>query len=73
MVPLNDNTAFADAMKAAGKRITFERVATGEHYDSMIEQGIPRGIEYMKGLGTSRCLPWPQSQDECWCPALSHV
>jgi dipeptidyl aminopeptidase/acylaminoacyl peptidase len=51
MVPLADNVKFSAAMKAAGKRIAFVRVATGDHYQSMIDEGIPRGIKYMLGLG----------------------
>ena len=57
MVPLADNTAFAAAMKSASKRITFDRVLTGEHYDSMINEGIPRGIKYMIVLGAQPLPP----------------
>jgi acetyl esterase/lipase len=51
MVPLDDNVNFSAAMKAAGKHITFDRVATGDHYQSMIDEGVPRGIKYMISLG----------------------
>jgi acetyl esterase/lipase len=42
--PLADNEHFAEAMRAAGKRIEFDRVPTGDHYNSMITRGIPDGI-----------------------------
>jgi acetyl esterase/lipase len=51
MVPLDDNQAFADAMKSAGRNITFQRVRTGGHYDSMIKEGIPAGIRFMEANG----------------------
>jgi acetyl esterase/lipase len=57
MVPLADNQAFAEAMKQAGKQITFERVPTGDHYDSMIQQGIPRGIKFMESIGAKPQAP----------------
>ncbi len=51
MVALADNQAFANAVRAAGKKITFDRVETGDHYDSMIKEGIPRGIKFMNSFG----------------------
>jgi acetyl esterase/lipase len=56
-VPLADEQAFADAMKAAGKQITFDRVATGNHYQSMIDQGIPGGIKFMETQGAKPLPP----------------
>lgn len=52
-VPTSDNQAFADALRAARKQIQFVRVPSGGHYDSMIDDGIPRGIEFFKSLGAS--------------------
>jgi dienelactone hydrolase len=57
MVSLADVQAFVDAMKAAGKQITFERVATGNHYQSMIDQGIPGGIKFMQSMGAKPLPP----------------
>jgi dienelactone hydrolase len=48
-----DNRAFVDALRSAGKRIEFVRVAAGGHYDSMIAKGIPRGIEFFTSLGAN--------------------
>lgn len=47
-VPIADSRACEQALKAAGRDVTFESVATGEHYDSMIEEGVPRGIQWLK-------------------------
>lgn len=47
-VPTSDNAAFADAVRRAGnKDVTFVRVPTGDHYNSMIEQGIPKAIDWL--------------------------
>jgi dienelactone hydrolase len=56
-VPMSDNQAFADALRAAGKHVTFVRVPTGGHYDSMIDDGIPGGIEFFKSLGAAPLPP----------------
>jgi dienelactone hydrolase len=62
MVPLAAEQNFADAMKAAGKQITFERVPTGDHYQSMIVQGIPGGIQFMESVGAKPMAPVVQDQ-----------
>jgi len=51
---------FVRSMQAAGKKIAFERVATGEHYQSMIDLGIPGGIKFMESLGAK---PMPPAAD----------
>jgi dienelactone hydrolase len=57
MVPLADNQAFADAMKAANKKVVFKTVPRGDHYDSMIKQGIPDGIEFLMFQGAKPVPP----------------
>lgn len=47
-VPIADSRGFVDRTKAAGKDVVLEVVPTGDHYDSMIEQGIGKGIQWMK-------------------------
>lgn len=54
---LPDNQAFADAMRAAKKCITFKRVPTGGHYLSMIKQGIPAGIAFLEMHGAKPLPP----------------
>ena len=57
MVQLADNQRFADAIHSAGKQIVFERVATGDHYESMINEGIPKGIKFMESMGAKPLTP----------------
>lgn len=51
MVSLADNQRFADTMRATGGQITFDRVPEGGHYESMISEGIARGINFMRMHG----------------------
>ncbi|HEY1123788.1 MAG TPA: DUF4190 domain-containing protein [Haloferula sp.] len=48
-VPVADSRDFTAGLKARGADITFREVPQGGHYDAMIEEGIPAGIEWMKG------------------------
>jgi dipeptidyl aminopeptidase/acylaminoacyl peptidase len=54
---LSDNQAFADAMRNAKKDVTFQRVASGGHYMSMIKEGIPAGIAFLKAHGAKPLPP----------------
>jgi dipeptidyl aminopeptidase/acylaminoacyl peptidase len=47
-VPIASSREFAKRMQAAGKDVTLKEASSGDHYDSMIEQGIPAGIAWMK-------------------------
>ena len=49
-VPTDEVARFADELKKTNKQVTFARVQTGNHYESMIEQGIPQAIEWLKKL-----------------------
>jgi dipeptidyl aminopeptidase/acylaminoacyl peptidase len=42
------------ALEELGKSVRFETVASGGHYDSMIEEGIPLGIAWMRGLEAAK-------------------
>jgi len=44
-------------MKGAGKKITFKQVKTGNHYDSMIKEGIPAGIDFIMFQGARPVKP----------------
>lgn len=48
-IPVAATREFAEDLKARGVDVTLEIVPDGEHYDSMIDQGIPAGIEWVKG------------------------
>lgn len=53
-VPVADTRASAARLAKLGKAATLEVVPTGDHYDSMIAQGIPRGIAWIKTQMASR-------------------
>src|SRR5262249_22027732 len=40
----------AERLSAAGKKVTAEHVSNGGHYESMIHEGIPRAIKWLKNL-----------------------
>lgn len=46
--PFQTTEAFAALLKTHGKTCEFSIAETGDHYNSMIDEGIPRGIEWMK-------------------------
>jgi dipeptidyl aminopeptidase/acylaminoacyl peptidase len=48
--PIKQTTAFADALKKTNSQVTMISVATGGHYDSMINEGLPKGIHWLKKL-----------------------
>jgi dipeptidyl aminopeptidase/acylaminoacyl peptidase len=50
VVPETQSAAFVELMQAAGKTVEYSTVATGEHYDSMITDGIPQGIAFFRRL-----------------------
>jgi dienelactone hydrolase len=39
-----------DRLAAAGKKVTVEHVPLGGHYESMIREGVPRAIQWLKAL-----------------------
>ncbi|MGC1274647.1 MAG: prolyl oligopeptidase family serine peptidase [Planctomycetaceae bacterium] len=46
-VPFADTQRFADRLRENGTDVTLETVETGDHYDPMISDGIPRAIEWI--------------------------
>ncbi|MEO7718078.1 MAG: prolyl oligopeptidase family serine peptidase [Capsulimonas sp.] len=56
-VPTADNAAFVAAVRKTNKRVTFARVRKGGHTDSMINDGIPQAIAWLKKLAPT---PPPQ-------------
>lgn len=47
-VPFSDAVAFVGKLNSAGKNVTFETTPTGDHYQSMIDPGIPTAIDWLK-------------------------
>ena len=48
--PFASSARFARLMRMSSLRCDFVTVKTGNHYQSMIDQGIPRGIEWLKEI-----------------------
>ena len=46
--PFATTEAFAELLKSNGKTCEFSIAESGDHYDSMIDAGIPRGIAWLK-------------------------
>jgi dienelactone hydrolase len=49
-VPITETTTFAAELKKTNQRVTFAQVPRGEHYNSMIQEGIPKGIEWLQTI-----------------------
>ncbi len=49
-VPTEDNIIFVNKLKQTNERVTFMRVPTGDHYHSMINQGISKAIQWLQQL-----------------------
>jgi len=56
-VSIEGVSAYVAALQAAEKTATFQRVAAGGHYQSMIDQGIPAGIAFFKSQGAKPLRP----------------
>ncbi len=57
--PVSDSRRFAELLKSNGKAVTYVEVPTGNHYDSMIQQGIPRAIPWLKQLAVTSASAAP--------------
>lgn len=47
-VPCEDSRACSQRLKGLGKNVTLVTVRTGDHYESMIDEGIPAAIAWLK-------------------------
>ena len=50
VVPKAGVEEFAAMVQSTNARVTYVHVPSGEHYDSMIQQGIPRAIQWLQAL-----------------------
>jgi dienelactone hydrolase/DNA-directed RNA polymerase subunit RPC12/RpoP len=50
-IPFAMTEAFASDLKAKGKPVTLDLVPSGDHYDSMLNEGIPHGIAWLNEQG----------------------
>lgn len=49
-VPIRETEKFVESLKKTNPRVTFVRGTRGDHYDSMIEEGMPKAIAWLRGL-----------------------
>ena len=47
-IPASNSSEFASALRNAGKQVTLRNVAFGNHYQSMIDEGIPQAISWLQ-------------------------
>jgi dipeptidyl aminopeptidase/acylaminoacyl peptidase len=50
VVPPRNSTDFAALLKKTNTRVTIVTAAGGGHYDSMIREGVPKGIAWLQGI-----------------------
>jgi dipeptidyl aminopeptidase/acylaminoacyl peptidase len=53
-VPPNQTTDFATQLKSSNSAVTVEVVPSGGHYQSMIKDGIPKGIAWLRKLPATK-------------------
>lgn len=49
--------AYVERLQKAGKTVKHVEVPTGDHYDSMLNEGIPQGIQWIKTLEAAGVKP----------------
>jgi dipeptidyl aminopeptidase/acylaminoacyl peptidase len=50
VVPIQESARFVDQLSKFNKHVTFVRVPSGGHFQTMIDVGIPRAITWLKSL-----------------------
>jgi dienelactone hydrolase len=58
-LPVAETEACARRLKALGKPVTLVIVPTGGHYQSMLREGIPRGVAWLGDLAGREATPTP--------------
>lgn len=49
-IPIAESDAFVAQLKQRNKSVTYVRASHGGHYDSMIEEGVPRAISWLREI-----------------------
>ncbi len=57
--PVAESRRFRQLLQSNNKQVNYFEVLTGDHYDSMIQQGIPRAIPWMRQLATTSAATVP--------------
>ena len=50
-ISIAESESFAETLKKTNPNVTFVRATTGGHFDSMIDEGVPRAIEWLRKQG----------------------
>jgi dienelactone hydrolase len=50
-IPIEMTRRYAEALKRTNSQVTVSEVSKGGHYNSMIREGIPQAIEWLRTLG----------------------
>ncbi|MBW4693967.1 MAG: prolyl oligopeptidase family serine peptidase [Lyngbya sp. HA4199-MV5] len=50
VIPISKNLDFIERVKKVNSSVTFVHVKKGDHYDAMIQKGIPQAIQWLKNL-----------------------
>lgn len=58
-VSVNESARFAEAVRRTNPDVIFRRVQTGGHYESMIRQGIPLAVGWLKEQAAAVAAPRP--------------
>jgi len=53
-IPIADTEKFVDELKKTNANVTFVRAQKGGHYDSMIDEGVPQGIEWLQKMSRNQ-------------------
>lgn len=56
-VPIAQSVDFHQRLQAHNRAVSLETVPTGNHYDSMIQKGIPLAIQWMRARETNPTTP----------------
>lgn len=49
-VPPVQSARFAEAVRKANPNVTYVRAKSGDHYNSMLKEGLPRAIEWLRAM-----------------------
>ena len=57
LIPIRETEQFVESLKKTNPQVTFVRGASGDHYDSMIEEGLPKAIAWLRQLSPPAIAP----------------
>ena len=54
VVKAGETKRFVDQARAHNPQVEYVEVDFGEHYESMIQQGIPRAVQWLKNIDAEK-------------------